>query len=139
MVLKPERGASFLMGGADIVIECAGSASGLDTALRITRAGGRVVLAGLPPAGADLTPLWFRELSPRRRLLRWPRRVPHRADAGRGPERLAALPTSFHPLRHWREALEEAGSAGRLGVGKVGFDLRDLHTDPLPASLRSVT
>jgi hypothetical protein len=50
--------------------------------------------------------------------------------------RLAALTTSFHPLPHWREALDEAGSAGRLGIGKVGFDLRELaHT---PRTLRSV-
>ena len=136
VVLKPERGASFLLGGADVVIECAGSANGLDTALRITRAGGRVVLAGLPAGGADLTPLWFRELSLEGAYSGGPAAF-RTALALAADPRLAALPTSFHPLRHWREALEEAGSAGRLGVGKVGFDLRDLHTNP-PA-LRSVT
>ncbi|MEW6059523.1 MAG: alcohol dehydrogenase catalytic domain-containing protein, partial [Actinomycetota bacterium] len=60
--LKPERGPSFLMGGVDVAIDCVGSRSSLDLALRTTKAGGRVVMAGIPVAGADLTPLWFREL-----------------------------------------------------------------------------
>lgn len=136
VVLKPERGNSFLLGGADIVIECAGSSSGLDSALRITRAGGRIVLAGLPAGGADLTPLWFRELSLEGAYSAGPEAF-RTALALAADPRLADLPTSFHPLRHWREALEEAGSAGRLGVGKVGFDLRELHTST-PA-LRSVS
>lgn len=136
VVLKPERGTSFLMGGADIVIECAGSSSGLDSALRITRAGGRIVLAGLPAGGADLTPLWFRELSLEGAYSGGPDAFRTALTLAADP-RLAALPTSFHPLRHYREALEEAANAGKLGVGKVGFDLRDSHTT-IPV-LRSVT
>src|SRR5204863_1160494 len=58
----PERGMEFLLGGVDVAIDCVGSRSSLDLALRTTRAGGRVVLTGLPTSGADLTPLWFREL-----------------------------------------------------------------------------
>src|SRR5207244_3096659 len=60
--LKPERGMPYLLGGVDLAIDCVGSKSSLDLALRTTRAGGRVVLAGLPTHGADLTPVWFREL-----------------------------------------------------------------------------
>ena len=30
--------------------------------LRVTKAGGRVVLSGMPSTGADLSPVWFREL-----------------------------------------------------------------------------
>src|SRR5439155_1321599 len=60
--LKPERGSPFLLGGVDVAIDCVGSKGSLDLALRTTKAGGRVVLAGIPVAGVDLTPLWFREL-----------------------------------------------------------------------------
>ena len=60
--LTPERGQDFLLGGADVVFECTGSKSALDMALRTTKAGGRVVVSGIPGSGADLTPLWFREL-----------------------------------------------------------------------------
>ena len=60
--LTPERGQDFLLGGADVVLECTGSKSALDLALRTTKAGGRIVVSGIPGPGADLTPLWFREL-----------------------------------------------------------------------------
>jgi threonine dehydrogenase-like Zn-dependent dehydrogenase len=122
VVLRPERGHDFLLGGVDVAIECTGTSAGLDLAVRATRAGGRVVLAGMP-AGVDLSPVWFRELqligayatsrddfSTALRLL--------------GDERLGGLVMSFHPLDRWREALDAAGAAGRLGVTKVGFDLR---------------
>jgi energy-coupling factor transporter ATP-binding protein EcfA2 len=59
----PERGSEFLIGGVDIVFECTGGARGLDTALRLTRAGGTVVMSGMPSGAVDLTPLWFRELN----------------------------------------------------------------------------
>lgn len=120
VVLHPERGQDFLLGGVDVAIECTGSAEGLATALRTTRAGGRVVLAGLPPAGVDLTPLWFRELE---LVGAYATGAGDFADALAlvTDERLAALPTSFHPLADWRSALDEAASAGRLGLAKVGF------------------
>ncbi|MCU1693493.1 MAG: Alcohol dehydrogenase zinc-binding domain protein [Frankiales bacterium] len=121
--LSPERGADLLLGGVDVALECTGSAAALEQALRTTRAGGRVVLAGMPPP-ADLTPAWFRELelvgsysaddddyAVALRLLADPR--------------LAALRTSWHPLSRYREALDEAGDAGRLGLAKVGFDLTE--------------
>src|SRR5919106_1639013 len=59
--LHPERSSPFLLGGVDVAFECVGSKDGLDLALRVTRARGRVVLSGMP-ARADLTPAWFREL-----------------------------------------------------------------------------
>src|SRR5207244_6798516 len=60
--LKAERGGGFLLGGVEVAVDCVGSRSSLDLCLRATRAGGRVVLTGLPTGSADLTPLWFREL-----------------------------------------------------------------------------
>ena len=121
--LSPERGGDLLLGGVDVAIECAGSASGLDVALRTTRAGGRVVLAGMP-APADLAPAWFRELE----------LVGSYASSGSdfatglgllADPRLTQLRSSWHPLTRFREALDEAGDAGRLGLAKVGFDLRE--------------
>jgi threonine dehydrogenase-like Zn-dependent dehydrogenase len=58
----PEIGDEFLLGGADIAFECTGGAAGLSTALRLVRAGGTVVVSGMPNSGVDLTPLWYREL-----------------------------------------------------------------------------
>ena len=122
VVLRPERGQDFLLGGVDVAIECTGTSAGLDLALRATRAGGRVVLAGMP-AGVDLTPVWFRELQ---LVGAYATGRDDFATALRllGDERLAGAVTSFHPLERWREALDEAGAAGRLGLTKVGFDLR---------------
>ena len=122
VVLRPERGHDFLLGGVDVAIECTGTSAGLDLALRATRAGGRVVLAGMP-AGVDLTPVWFRELQ---LIGAYATGRDDFATALRllGDERLGGIVSSFHPLDRWREALDEAGAAGRLGLTKVGFDLR---------------
>jgi len=128
VVLGPERGGDFLLGGVDVAFECAGSGAALSTSLRTTRAGGRVVLAGIPSAGTDLTPLWFRELE----------LVGAYASSGDdvdvalrlvADDRLAAARTSFHPLHRYPDALDEASSAGRLGLLKVGFDLRGAGGD----------
>lgn len=45
-ILKPLLGRSVVSGGFDVTYDCVGSRSSLDDALRVTRAGGRVVLAG---------------------------------------------------------------------------------------------
>jgi threonine dehydrogenase-like Zn-dependent dehydrogenase len=117
--LHPERSAPFLLGGVDVAFECVGSASGLELALRATRAQGRVVLSGMP-AKADLTPAWFRELEI----------VGAYSGAGAvagavdlaGEARLGDLVGAAYPLSRWREAIDHALSAGRLGTVKVAFD-----------------
>lgn len=117
---RPERGEEFLLGGADIAFECTGG-SGLSTALRLVRAGGTVVLSGMPNSGVDLTPVWFRELN----------LVGAYASGGRDfPEALALAQTAplhgyvdaVYPLSRWREAIGHASAAGRLGTVKVAFD-----------------
>jgi threonine dehydrogenase-like Zn-dependent dehydrogenase len=127
--LKPERGREFLLGGVAVAIDCVGSKSSLDLCLRTTRAGGRVVLTGLPTAGADLTPLWFRELSlvgayasgteqvngDRRRT--FDLAVDLAADAP-----IEQMVGAVYPLRSWRRAVDHALDAGRLGTAKVVFD-----------------
>jgi threonine dehydrogenase-like Zn-dependent dehydrogenase len=126
--LRPERGMPFLLGGVDVAFDCVGSRGSLDLSLRATRAGGRVLLSGIPTGGADLTPVWFRELElvgayttaiedldgePRSSFdlaIELTRRAP-----------LGGLVGATYPLHRWREAVDHAMSAGRLGTVKVAF------------------
>jgi threonine dehydrogenase-like Zn-dependent dehydrogenase len=136
----PERGTDFLLGGVDVVFECTGGSTGLNTALRLARAGGTVVMSGMPSGSVDLTPLWFREL----RLI-----GAYASDSGAneangvvrdkvegaqtsdfaeaislaGSAPLDGYVDTTYPLERWREALNHATDAGRLGTVKVAFDL----------------
>jgi threonine dehydrogenase-like Zn-dependent dehydrogenase len=131
--LKPERGMPYLLGGVDLAIDCVGSRSSLDLSLRTTRAGGRVVLAGLPTHGADLTPVWFRELELVGAYTSGAERLrdgttQHTFDlaldlAADAP--LEGVVGAVYPLRRWREALDHALDSGRLGTMKVAFDPRE--------------
>jgi threonine dehydrogenase-like Zn-dependent dehydrogenase len=130
--LRPERGGPYLLGGVDVALDCVGSKSSLDLALRTTRAGGRVVLAGMPAPGADLSPVWFRELE-----------IAGAYAAGtelteNGPVStfdlaielaqtapLDGMVGAEYPLPRWREALDHAFASGRLGTLKVAFDPRE--------------
>jgi len=121
--LEPERGPAYLLGGVDVAIDAVGSRGSVDTALRNVRAGGLVVLAGVPGDGIDLTPAWFRELDVTGAYA-------SAGDAFDVATRLAAtaplddLVGVAYPLGRWREALDHAHDAGRLGTLKVAFDLR---------------
>ncbi len=121
--LEPERGQAYLLGGVDVAIDAVGSRSSIDTALRTVRAGGRVVLAGVPGDGVDMTPAWFRELDVTGAYA-------SAADAFDVAIRLAkeapldGLLGVAYSLDRWREALDHAHDGGRLGTLKVAFDLR---------------
>lgn len=122
MQLSPERGSDYLLGGVDVTLECAGG--GLDTALRVTRAGGRVVLSGLPTSSPDLTPLWFRELSLVGAYAAGPEDFRTALDLASGATASGLLPEllgATYPLHRWRDALDHALSAGRLGTGRVAL------------------
>ena len=128
--LSPERGQDFLLGGADVAIECVGSRSGLDLALRSVRAGGRVVVSGIPADGADLTPLWFRELelvgaytSGTETLADGTRTRTFdlAIEAAQDLPILEQLVGATYPLDRWRDAIDHAMSAGKLGTFKVAF------------------
>jgi threonine dehydrogenase-like Zn-dependent dehydrogenase len=135
----PEQGSGFLLGGVDMAFECTGTPSGLNTALRLVRAGGTVVLSGMPAGAVDLTPLWYRELrligayASRSGPESGSRQPPHPGTA-EGADfatalRLAGSPVldgyvdTRYPLGRWREALNHAVNAGQLGTVKVAFDL----------------
>ena len=128
--LEPELGSPYLLGGVDVAVDAVGSKQSLETALHATRAGGRVVLAGMP-APADLSAAWFRELT----VTGTYASAQHEPD-GRGafdtalelvagdPVAQLAKSVATYPLHRWREALDHAHSAGRLGTVKVAFDPR---------------
>lgn len=126
LLVEPELGADYLLGGMDLAFECTGGASGLDTALRSLRAGGTVVASGMPSGGVDLTPLWYRELH---LVGAYASAVGDEQRRGDFPEAIAlaaAAPLdgyvdTKYPLERWRDALDHAASAGRLGTVKVVF------------------
>jgi threonine dehydrogenase-like Zn-dependent dehydrogenase len=117
---KPDRGAEFLLGGVDVVFECTGG-SGLHTALRVARAGGTVVLAGMPNRSVDLTPAWFRELELVGAYASGGGDFPD-AVALAHAQPLAGYVDAIYPLSRWRDAIGHASAAGRLGTVKVAFD-----------------
>jgi threonine dehydrogenase-like Zn-dependent dehydrogenase len=119
----PEIGGDFLLGGVDTAFECTGGANGLDTSLRLVRAGGTVVVSGMPSGGVDLTPLWYRELELVGAYCSGADGADF-ADAIRlaGSAPLDGYVGTTYPLARWREALTHAADAGRLGTVKVAFD-----------------
>ena len=117
--LDPEHGSPYLLGGVDVTLECSGG--GLDTALRVTRAGGRVVLSGLPAGSTDLTALWFRELSLVGAYAADPGDMTAALELAEASPQLDGLVGAAYPLERWRDALDHALSAGRLGTGRVAF------------------
>jgi threonine dehydrogenase-like Zn-dependent dehydrogenase len=129
--LTPERGSPYLLGGVDVAFDCVGSKSSLDVALRTTRAGGRVVLAGMPAAGADLAPVWFRELEVTGAYATGteladdgPRSTFDMAIELAADAPLEGMVGAVYSLARWREALDHAFGSGRLGTVKVAFDPR---------------
>lgn len=124
--LEPEYASPYLLGGVDVALDAVGSAASLETCLHATRAGGRVVLSGMP-AKADLSAAWFRELE-----LVGTYASAHRDETFAralelvGHDAVARLSKTVapYPLHRWREALDHAHSAGRLGTVKVAFDPR---------------
>jgi len=127
--LEPEYSAPYLLGGVDVAVDAVGSKQSLETCLHATRAGGRVVLSGMP-AAADLSAAWFRELDVVGTY------ASSRGDADGGafakatelvatdPVARLAKAVAVYPLHRWREALDHAHSTGRLGTVKVAFDPR---------------
>ncbi len=135
VLLTPERGMPFLLGGVDVAIESTGSRSGLELALRASKAGGRVVVSGIPESGADLTPLWFRELELVGAYTTSMQHVPGEEEPRHAFALAIELATQLpllgemvgatYPLDRWREAIDHALAAGKLGTFKVAFAPQD--------------
>jgi threonine dehydrogenase-like Zn-dependent dehydrogenase len=124
-----------LTGGADVVLDCVGSAESIEEALSVVRPRGRVILVGMPgTARLDLTPLWHREIS-----LTGAYAYGRESAGGNGSRPrtfelafdlvvqagLERLVSARYPLERFHDAVEHAGSAGRRGATKVVFDLRE--------------
>jgi threonine dehydrogenase-like Zn-dependent dehydrogenase len=120
-----------LTGGADVVVDCVGSADSLTQSLAMVRPRGRVVLMGMPgKVSIDLASLWHREVSlagayaygtersggSLRRTFDIAMEVVAAAKLGR-------LVTARYPIERFEEAVAHAGAAGRRGAVKIVFDL----------------
>jgi threonine dehydrogenase-like Zn-dependent dehydrogenase len=120
-----------LTGGADIVVDCVGSAESLRQSLAMVRPRGRVVLVGMPGSvHVDLATLWHREVAltgayaygteeiggTTRRTFDIAMDVVASCGLGR-------LVSARYPLERFEEALAHAGAAGRRGAVKIVFDL----------------
>ncbi|MBW3579731.1 MAG: zinc-binding dehydrogenase [Actinobacteria bacterium] len=119
-----------LTGGADVVVDCVGSANSLAQALAIVAPGGRIVMVGMPGTlTVDLTPLWHREVElvgayaygaePTLGRRTFDLALELVAEA-----RLERLVSATYPLQRHPDALAHAADAGRRGAVKVAFDLR---------------
>jgi threonine dehydrogenase-like Zn-dependent dehydrogenase len=123
-----------LTGGADVVVDCVGSADSLVESLDIVRPRGRIVLLGMPgTVTVDLTGLWQREvelvgaytygtetLADGRRARTFDLATELVDEAG-----LGRLVSATYPLDDYERAIEHAAHAGPRGAVKIAFDLRD--------------
>jgi threonine dehydrogenase-like Zn-dependent dehydrogenase len=123
----------ILLGGADLTFECTGSARGINDAVRFTRAGGRLVVVGMPgEEKVDWGPIWQRELTVTGAYAYGTEQTGERtfelAIAAASDLALDRLTGPLFSLGDYRNAIAYALQAGRLDAVKVAFDLRDLRT-----------
>ncbi len=130
--VRPARlGNYMLSGGYDVVFECVGTPRAIEEALKWTRSRGQTVLVGTGHGrGADLTSLWFGELTVigasgradedhRGRKVHTYRLV-HELLRGPGPD-VSAMLTHTFPLERYHEALDAARRKGVHRSIKVAF------------------
>lgn len=133
-LLQPILGKPVGVGGFDRTFVCIGGARGMDDAMRVTRAGGTIVLLGNSSTmnGLDWTPLWLKELTVRGSLCYG---AHQHASAERsafdeaaaliasGHARIKPLLTHTFPLADYRRALDVARDKGGEESVKVAFRL----------------
>jgi len=131
-LLKPIIGKPPGVGGFDRTFVCIDGKRGMDDAMRVTRAGGTIVLLGNSSTmnGLDWTPLWLKELTVRGSLCYGS--PGHDGASGgafetaamlisSGAAPIAELLTHTYPLGEYRSALETASNKGRGESIKVAF------------------
>ncbi|HET7478937.1 MAG TPA: zinc-binding dehydrogenase [Rubrobacteraceae bacterium] len=132
-VYKPELGKPVVMGGADKVFECVGSAGTMEDAVRLTKPRGEVALVGMPGARSslDLTALWYKEVDMAGTYAygiedyRGERVSSFELALRIAPEiNLETMVGPLFRLEEYREAIAAARSSGREGHVKVAFGLR---------------
>ena len=91
-------------------------------------------MTGIPGAGADLTPLWFRELELVGAYTSGTETLPDGTqkhafqlalELASNLPMLADMVGATYPLDRWRDAIDHAMSAGKLGTFKVAFAPQD--------------
>jgi threonine dehydrogenase-like Zn-dependent dehydrogenase len=143
----PSGVTATLSEGADVVIDCVGSAASIAQSMAVVRPRGTVALVGMPgKVTVDLAPLWHREV----RLAGAYAYGTEQAAGDRpdGPSGTDGVPTpgtptfalalevaaaqgtgrlvsATYPLARFEEAVAHAGAAGRRGAVKIAFDVRD--------------
>jgi threonine dehydrogenase-like Zn-dependent dehydrogenase len=125
-----------LSGGADVVIDCVGSAESISQSLAMVRPRGTVSLVGMPGrVTVDLAPLWHREVRLAGAYAYGTEAVGEQGRRGATPtfdlafEVAAAvgvgrLVSATYPLARFEDAVAHAGAAGRRGAVKIAFDVR---------------
>jgi threonine dehydrogenase-like Zn-dependent dehydrogenase len=132
-VYKPDIGKPVVMGGADRVFECVGSAGTMEDAVRLTRPGGEVALVGMPSARncLDLSALWHKEVSLTGAYAYGVEEC--EGERVKSFELALRIASEIKPetlvgprfrLREYREAISAARTAGQKGHVKVVFDHR---------------
>ena len=132
-LLQPIIGKPVGVGGFDRTFVCIGGTRGMDDAMRVTRAGGTIVLLGNSSTmnGLDWTPLWLKELTVRGSLC-YGSPVHASAEQGAfataaalitsGAAPVASLLTHTFALGDYRKALETASNKGGDESIKVAFE-----------------
>lgn len=119
-----EIGRPTGLGGADLCFDCVGSELTIDVALRLTRAGGRVVLVGMPaiPRGVDWTAIWHKELIVEGSYTSSPETFREAIElANRNPSRLESLVGEAYDLGEFKQAIQCALHTGRSETVKTVF------------------
>ncbi|MGH9064081.1 MAG: zinc-dependent alcohol dehydrogenase, partial [Acidimicrobiales bacterium] len=131
LAVGPPAGPGRLTGGADVAVDCVGSAQSLEECLAVVRPRGRIVLVGMPGRlRVDLAPLWQREVT---LAGAYAYGQEERPGGGRARTfdlafelvegaRLGRLVSARYPLERYEEAVSHAAAAGRRGSVKVVFD-----------------
>jgi threonine dehydrogenase-like Zn-dependent dehydrogenase len=127
-----------LSGGADVVIDCVGSAESIEQSLAMVKPRGTVSLVGMPgKVTVDLAPLWQREVRLAGAYAYGVESLPKtKNDVATfdlafevvEAHRTGCLVSATYPLTRFEDAVAHAGSAGRRGAVKIAFDIRKGHT-----------
>jgi len=129
--LHPPSGLPWLLDGVDIVYDLVGSAESLETAIRLVRSGGRVVVAGVGiPKRFEWTPIYFKEVTlvgsnafgyePYRGEQR--HAIDIYLELAREGLSLGHLVTHRFGLSDWRDAFTILGDKRNSGAVKVVFE-----------------
>jgi len=131
---KPMIGKRVMVGGADRTFECVGSDSAIDDTLRMTAAGGDVVLCGVPglARGIDWSSMFCDELTVRastvyHQVERWNDRTWNALELAihlvqQGKLDLDWMITHRFDLADWKRALDLHHSKGGEGLIKAVFE-----------------